>query len=811
MSQQPSDSDSPGCLSYLIFAAVAAWVVVISVAVQAGGWFADQILLIEGLSALGGWWLAVSLGQALLLALPVLPLAYFTRAPRLRAAYQAWAVAIAAIAIFGLSRMFFITHVQAATLTQTILAALFAVVLAVVLRARGRAPAGRPAGIAPALILAPVLVLPLLLWGSLGSLFDTFLDLFAGLALGLLAGLLLDALLFKPLSEDPRGPGRRLGFAAITSLVALVILGSGFGFDGSQLQLMLALPPLGLAAAALGLRARRQSRSAWLAIALLVGLVAAAVSMFVDPDELVLVLGNDEIMSWAVRAAALSFGVAILAGLILVIVSALAGRRSAATAGAAAAGSPAAPAVARLLGLAVAIVVWLAAGLVYVLGGQPGLHGDWLYVILRDQADVSSAYNLPDRPQRLRFVYEALVQHADSTQASLRSTFDRLHIAYQPYNLVNSLEVNGGPLLRAYLSTRPEVDRVLDSPHLRPLPHKPPPMTGDLRAPSAPQWNITSIGADRVWRQFGVTGQGIVVGQSDSGVQGDHPALQGGYRGLQAGDDYNWIDPWNNTTHPIDAGGHGTHTLGTAIGRGGIGVAPGAQWFACVNLARNLANPPLYLKCMEFMLAPWPQSGDPLRAGDPTRAAHVINNSWGCPPLEGCDAQVLGPAVAALRAAGIFVVASAGNEGPFCASIREPLALYAGAFSVGAVDEAGHVAVFSSRGPVTVDGSNRHKPDLSAPGDGVLSSLPYNAYGIESGTSMAGPHVVGAVALMWSANPKLIGNIDQTAKILIDTARPYTDPSSSQGHCADNQPPNDEVGHGLLDAYAAVAEAIREK
>src|SRR5260221_7521788 len=109
---EPTPSDSPGCLSYLIFAAVAAWIVVISVVAQAGGWFADQVLLIEGLPTLGGWWLAVSLGHALLLALPVLPLTYLTRAPHLRAAYQAWAVAIAAIALFGLSRMFFITHVQ---------------------------------------------------------------------------------------------------------------------------------------------------------------------------------------------------------------------------------------------------------------------------------------------------------------------------------------------------------------------------------------------------------------------------------------------------------------------------------------------------------------------------------------------------------------------------------------------------------------------------------------------------------------------------------------------------------------------------
>jgi len=424
---------------------------------------------------------------------------------------------------------------------------------------------------------------------------------------------------------------------------------------------------------------------------------------------------------------------------------------------------------------------------------------------------VSAAATMPDRTQRLTFVYTTLVQHADSSQAALRRTLDQLHVTYHPYYLVNGLEVNGGPVLRAYLATRPEVERVLDSPHLRPLPQPPPVLTGDQPAPATPEWNITSIGADRVWNELHVTGQGIVVGQSDSGVQGDHPALHDGYRGLTSGDDYKWIDPWNHTAHPTDAGGHGTHTLGSAVGRGGIGVAPGAQWMACVNLARNLGNPPFYLNCMEFMLAPWPQAGDPLHSGDPARAADVLNNSWGCPPVEGCDAQVLGPAVAALRAAGIFVVASAGNEGPFCASIREPISLYPSAFSVGAVDRSGQLAMFSSRGPVTIDGSDRVKPDISAPGVDVLSSLPDKAYGTESGTSMAGPHVVGTVALMWSANPKLIGNIDQTEKILIDTARHYTGTLNSQGSCPNSQSPGNEVGHGLLDAYAAVSEAIREK
>ena len=800
-------ADNAGCLSTILFAGAVAWVLVVCIVVQAGGWFADQILLIEGLPVLGGWWLAVGLGQALLLALPVVPLAWFTRAPRLRAAYQTWAAAIAAVAVFSLSRGFAITRAQWAVLTQVILALLLAAVLILVLRVRGRAPSGRVSGVAAALILVPLVVFPLLLWGSLGSLLDTFLNLFAGLALGLLAGILLDALLVQPVADCPRSPWRDLGFVALTSGMALVILGSGFGFNGSQLLLLLALPLLGLAVAALGLRSRRQARAAWLSIALLVGLVAAAVTMFVDPAELVLVLGGDEILTWALRAAGFVLGLALLAGVIVAAITTMGGR------GAAASDSTPAPGTsgARLLGLAGVLIVWLAGTVLYFFAGQPGMHGDWLFVVMRDQADVSSAANMPDRTQRLTFVYNTLVQQADSSQAALRGTLDQLHVTYHPYYLVNGLEVNGGPLLRAYLSTRSDVDRVLDSPHLRPLPQPPAPISGDLPAPSTPQWNITSIGADRVWNEMHVTGEGIVVGQSDTGVQLDHPALHDGYRGLTGGDDYNWIDPWYGTAHPTDAAGHGTHTLGSAVGRGGIGVAPGAQWMACVNLARNLADPPLYLNCLEFMLAPWPQAGDPLHSGDPSKAADVINNSWGCPPLEGCDAEVLGPAVAALRAAGIFVVASAGNEGPFCASIREPISLYPSAFSVGAVDRSGELAIFSSRGPVTIDGSDRVKPDISAPGVDVLSSLPDKAYGTESGTSMAGPHVVGAVALMWSANPKLIGNIGQTEKILSDTARPYTGTLNITGNCPNGQTAGNEVGHGLLDAYAAVSEAIREK
>jgi subtilisin family serine protease len=446
--------------------------------------------------------------------------------------------------------------------------------------------------------------------------------------------------------------------------------------------------------------------------------------------------------------------------------------------------------------------------LLYFFVGQPGFYGDQWFVILRDQADLSQAPSITDRNERLRYVYTTLTQHADATQANLRATLDSIHVGYQPYYLVNAIEVNGGLALRAYLSRQPEVDRILDSQHLRPLPAPVPISTGTKPAPAEPQWNITSIGADRVWNELGVTGKDIVVGQSDSGMQGDHPALRDGYRGRDGQDDYNWLDPWNHTRKPSDIGGHGTHTLGSILGRGGIGVAPGADWFGCVNLARNLGDPARYLDCMQFMLAPYPQGGNSFKDGDPTRAAHVLNNSWGCPPIEGCDANALAPAVSALRAAGVFVVASAGNEGPRCGSVSDPIAIYEAVLSVGAVDQSGNLAPFSSRGPVTVDGSGRIKPDIVAPGVNVLSSMPGSTYGSNSGTSMAGPHVVGVVALMWSAQPKLIGDIDQTERILAETAQPYAGP---QDNCSNRGRPNDDVGYGLVDAYAAVKAALAVK
>ena len=525
--------------------------------------------------------------------------------------------------------------------------------------------------------------------------------------------------------------------------------------------------------------------------AALIGVAAAAPLLFFDPNQLSLLLDAGDIPTWAAWASGVSVPISWTVALGVWFFRRRPERQWRLS-------PPAASAAAA----------WAVVLLVYFIFGRPGFYGNQLFVILKNQPDVSQADSLSNRVARARFVYQTLTQNAVNTQAGIRADLDRLHIGYRPYYLENALEVDGGPLVRLWLSSRPDVDRILDSPHLRPLPAPLPQSMGDQGPPAEPQWNLTIIGANRVWKELGVTGKGIVVGQSDSGVDGSHPALRENYRGHTEGDNYNWLDTWYGTRSPVDASGHGTHTMGIAVGKNNVGVAPDAQWFACVNLARNLGNPGHYIDCMQFMLAPYPQGGNPFTDGDPARAANVTNNSWGCPQEEGCDADALLPATKALNAAGIFVATAAGNSGPRCGSVLDPIAIYQDTFAAGAMDEKGNVADFSSRGPVTADGSGRVKPDILAPGVDVLSSFPVGSYKRESGTSMAGPHLAGVVALMWSAQPKLIGDINRTEQILESTARPYQ--GVRQG-CFQGGTPNDAYGYGVIDAYAAVKAAIAIK
>ncbi|MFQ6101187.1 MAG: S8 family serine peptidase [Anaerolineae bacterium] len=442
-------------------------------------------------------------------------------------------------------------------------------------------------------------------------------------------------------------------------------------------------------------------------------------------------------------------------------------------------------------------------------------------VILTEQANLSAAAALPTRQARLRYVYDTLRETALRSQNPLRTELDSTGVEYRPFYIVNMLAVRGDRALVTRLAARPEVARIAANPRVRQSLPEPRPDGVRSLAPQGIAWNVARVNADGVWA-LGHTGTNVVVAGQDTGYDWDHPALIGqyrGYNGVTATHDYNWHDAIHSgggvcgadSPAPCDDHGHGTHTMGTIVGDDGagnqVGVAPGARWIGCRNMDQGVGTPATYIECFEFFLAPYPIGGDPFTEGNPSLAPHVINNSWTCPPSEGCDWDTLQAVVENVRAAGIVVVASAGNAGPACSTVEDPPAIYNGAFSVGATDGSDNIAGFSSRGPVAVDGSGRLKPDVSAPGVGVRSSLRGGGYISMSGTSMAGPHVAGTVALLWSAAPRLIGDVDTTEWIIARAARPHT---TTQG-CGGDGPedvPNHVYGWGIVDALAAVESAL---
>lgn len=420
------------------------------------------------------------------------------------------------------------------------------------------------------------------------------------------------------------------------------------------------------------------------------------------------------------------------------------------------------------------------------------------------KADLSGAEALLTKEEKGRFVMETLGAFAEERQAGVRRLLDSRGVSYHAFWITNALVVDAdAPLLRL-LAARPEVERItpnLEFPMLRDH------AQDDLRVDdaSAIEWNVTETGAPKVWAQ-GFTGQGVVVASADTGVDWDHPAIVDRYRGndgRQTTHDYHWFDGTGSAVVPLDDNGHGTFTTGQMVGEDGtnqIGVAPGAQWIACKNMgADGYGSPETYMSCFEWFIAPTDTRG---RAPDPTLAPDVINNSWGCPPEEGCDKRSLLDGIQAVNAAGILQIFSSGNSGPGCGSVEDPPGTFPEVLTVGAYDQGGSLAGFSSRGPSAYD--RGVKPDVSAPGVSVRSSVPGGGYsGGWSGTSMAAPEVAAAAALVWSANPALIGDIEGTREILEASSRPTRGPRCG-GNSTDG---NNLWGHGKLDAAAAVAAA----
>ncbi len=442
-------------------------------------------------------------------------------------------------------------------------------------------------------------------------------------------------------------------------------------------------------------------------------------------------------------------------------------------------------------------------------------------IFLADQADVTAAYDIKDQDERGWFVYRTLNQHAEETQAGLRSFLLSKRAAFQSFWIANMIVAVADKKLVDELSYRPDVARIdsnrparwIEDPEIADPSDSP----RSPDTPAAAEWGVTRVNAPQVWGQ-GFTGQGIVIGELDTGVRWTHNALKPKYRGwdgLFADHNYNWWDSVHtgggtcgpNTVAPCDDNGHGTHTAGTTVGDDGtnqVGVAPGAKWIGCRNMNVGNGTPATYTECFQFMLAPTDLAGN---NPNPSLRPHVLNNSWGCPASEGCTTRgELQTIVSNLDASGIFVAVSAGNSGSGCSTVSDPPAIYDASFSVGATDINNNLASFSSRGPSTFYTPNLLKPNISAPGVSVRSSTRTSdtSFGSLSGTSMAGPHVAGVVALLWSARPSLVRNNAATKALLQNTANPGVNVAlQTCGGIASTQIPNNSFGYGRIDAFAA--------
>ncbi|HUW10295.1 MAG TPA: S8 family serine peptidase, partial [Anaerolineae bacterium] len=417
-------------------------------------------------------------------------------------------------------------------------------------------------------------------------------------------------------------------------------------------------------------------------------------------------------------------------------------------------------------------------------------------IYLRAAADLAPARRVPEGLDRRTALVDVLRSTAESSQRELRAVLQQLqaegHVQEtQPLWIVNAVVVQGDAEALKVVANRPDVERIRANRRHR----LDDPMPAASASPETTAWNVRAIGANRVWDELGISGQGTVVANMDTGVDWLHPALQPAYRGTAGNHDYSWFDATGTYPRaPNDGDGHGTHTMGTMVGyapntNGGprVGIAPGAHWIAVkVFDDERFTTDAILHQGFQWIIAPTDLDG---ANPDPGLAPDVLNSSWGAPniadPTFWDDVEVI-------RAAGILPVFSGGNRGSLGpGSVGTPSG-FPQSFSVAATDANELLADFSSVGPSYW---GEIKPDVAAPGEAILSTLPGGGYGSMSGTSMAAPHAAATAALLLEANPLL--SVDDLEHFISHTAYDLGAPG-----------PDNQFGAGQIDAFAATSWAL---
>ncbi len=282
--------------------------------------------------------------------------------------------------------------------------------------------------------------------------------------------------------------------------------------------------------------------------------------------------------------------------------------------------------------------------------------------------------------------------------------------------------------------------------------------------PNGKEPGLAAIKAPALWA-MGYSGYGRVAFTNDTGVDPSHPALAAQFRGFYTDPEISWYEFFGPNTTPYDCDDHGTHVTGTILGldrisNDTIGVAFNAKWtgastIGCGNSGNNEDN----IGALQWAIDP---DDNPNTTEDMPDA---INNSWYDPWVEEECTSAYVDVLNALDAMGVAVIFSAGNEGPDDETISPPHNIntdLVNSFTIGALNGNSSsllIADFSSRGPSICGGEGQLliKPEVSAPGVSVRSSVTGNGYSNFSGTSMAAPHTTGAVLLLKEAFPYLPG------------------------------------------------------
>lgn len=310
---------------------------------------------------------------------------------------------------------------------------------------------------------------------------------------------------------------------------------------------------------------------------------------------------------------------------------------------------------------------------------------------------------------------------------------------------------------------------------------------------SRSSWGIELVEAPKLWAQ-GITGQDVIVGVMDTGVRGSHRLVRDSYVGT-----YGWYDGVEESSEPDavphDELGHGTAVLSIIVGKEGLGMAPDSRWLACRACDDLGCEESMMIACAQYLMCP-------NRDAECSKYPHVVNLSLN-------DDLGMTDFAAIFRVfdrAGIIAVVPTGNSGPQCKSVLAPAdsaSFAAIAVAVGATDQADALARFSGRGP-GID--NAATPHLTAPGKAIPSADVADDENVKLsiGTSMAVPHVTGAIALLRQAFPghsamELISALKQSAAT--ESLKPL---SQSCGRWNGSEPfPNYDYGHGRLNVYEA--------